>query len=384
MIHNDCVRGVSVMALTLLAGMAMADGPKAYVITGWNVNANDKAWHDRIAEEAKRDLEAAGYKVVQITEATKAQFKDAVQDPQAKGLVFIDHGTQGQNRVRLKDQDGEPSRATSQQFGGPFPNFDVMTIHACDQNTQKWRDLFPNADFHSWDGCIFPSDELRWQQKKQYAPAGAPQADNTSFGISPQLREGQFVTGAEDAYPLQPLGHWPMDPLLAGLFGNRTFTLIIEDQFPPQTNVLFSARIENGSIVQNWPAEGSPDADFLVIFRGDFWDIARQVPEVTLNVELEAPGSPVTIIPNFPAPPEVREWLYAGVRRTLFGMPPGGPECPPCAADFNQDGGVDGSDVEAFFNEWENGLGCADVNLDGGIDGADVEFFFAVWQEGGC
>ena len=62
---------------------------------------------------------------------------------------------------------------------------------------------------------------------------------------------------------------------------------------------------------------------------------------------------------------------------------PRGPRVP-ARADFNQDGGVDGSDVEAFFNEWENGLGCADVNLDGGIDGADVEFFFAVWQEGGC
>ncbi|MCX5688760.1 MAG: hypothetical protein NTV94_03035 [Planctomycetota bacterium] len=48
-----------------------------------------------------------------------------------------------------------------------------------------------------------------------------------------------------------------------------------------------------------------------------------------------------------------------------------------CAADFNQDGGVD-------FEAWEAGEGTADVNLDGGVDGADVDAFFLVWEAGGC
>jgi len=57
----------------------------------------------------------------------------------------------------------------------------------------------------------------------------------------------------------------------------------------------------------------------------------------------------------------------------------------PCtAADFNQDGGVDGSDVEAFFMAWEAGTPLADVNIDGGVDGGDVETFFVAWQAGGC
>ncbi|MBX3384930.1 MAG: hypothetical protein KF864_15645, partial [Phycisphaeraceae bacterium] len=56
----------------------------------------------------------------------------------------------------------------------------------------------------------------------------------------------------------------------------------------------------------------------------------------------------------------------------------------PCPADYNNDGGVDGADVEAFFADWEQGLPAADVNGDGGIDGADVEFFFAAWENGGC
>lgn len=59
----------------------------------------------------------------------------------------------------------------------------------------------------------------------------------------------------------------------------------------------------------------------------------------------------------------------------------GGPTCP---ADFNQDGGVDGADIESFFLVWETGDPAADVNLDGGVDGSDVETFFAAWEAGGC
>jgi cytochrome c peroxidase len=60
--------------------------------------------------------------------------------------------------------------------------------------------------------------------------------------------------------------------------------------------------------------------------------------------------------------------------------------CPgPCnSADFNHDGGVDGADIDAFFEAWEAGEISGDVNVDGGIDGADVETFFAVWTLGGC
>ena len=58
--------------------------------------------------------------------------------------------------------------------------------------------------------------------------------------------------------------------------------------------------------------------------------------------------------------------------------------CSPCPADYNSDGGVDGSDIETFFVDWQEGATCADVNQDGGIDGTDVESFFVVWEVGGC
>ena len=56
----------------------------------------------------------------------------------------------------------------------------------------------------------------------------------------------------------------------------------------------------------------------------------------------------------------------------------------PCLADFNQDGGIDGADVDAFFVNWAAGDSQADVNQDGGVDGSDVDAFFVIWQAGGC
>jgi hypothetical protein len=54
-----------------------------------------------------------------------------------------------------------------------------------------------------------------------------------------------------------------------------------------------------------------------------------------------------------------------------------------CPGDYNCDGGVDGSDVDAFMRDWTDASARADVNQDGGVDGADLQTFFAAW-EGGC
>ena len=58
--------------------------------------------------------------------------------------------------------------------------------------------------------------------------------------------------------------------------------------------------------------------------------------------------------------------------------------CLACPSDFNQDGGVDGADIEAFFLSWVTGSCDADVNADGGTDGSDVESFIVRWQTGDC
>ncbi|MBS0198066.1 MAG: DNRLRE domain-containing protein [Planctomycetes bacterium] len=53
-----------------------------------------------------------------------------------------------------------------------------------------------------------------------------------------------------------------------------------------------------------------------------------------------------------------------------------------CVGDYNCDGGVDGSDVQTFFADWEIGAPAADVNADGGVDGSDVESFYIHWEHG--
>ena len=57
---------------------------------------------------------------------------------------------------------------------------------------------------------------------------------------------------------------------------------------------------------------------------------------------------------------------------------------PPCYADFNMDGGIDGDDIVAFYMAWEAGESSADVNQDGGIDGSDSDTFYLAWEAGGC
>jgi hypothetical protein len=100
-------------------------------------------------------------------------------------------------------------------------------------------------------------------------------------------------------------------------------------------------------------------------------------------------GNPDSLFDGRPSGPIFRiarsRWAYdnldPGPAQTPEEDLPSERECP---ADFNEDGGIDGADVEAFFNVWEMGGETADVNADGGVDGADVESFFAAWGGGSC
>ncbi len=61
-----------------------------------------------------------------------------------------------------------------------------------------------------------------------------------------------------------------------------------------------------------------------------------------------------------------------------------GNACPPCAADYDNNGGVDGGDLAAFFADFEAGATCADVDQNGGVDGGDLGAFFIAFEAGGC
>ncbi len=57
---------------------------------------------------------------------------------------------------------------------------------------------------------------------------------------------------------------------------------------------------------------------------------------------------------------------------------------PACPGDFNDSGGIDASDLAAFFSAYEQGLRVADVDLSGGIDAGDLAVFIASYEAGGC
>jgi len=54
-----------------------------------------------------------------------------------------------------------------------------------------------------------------------------------------------------------------------------------------------------------------------------------------------------------------------------------------CFSDYDNNGGIDGDDVIAFFADWDAAGACADVDASGGVDGDDVILFFGAWDAGG-
>ncbi len=54
----------------------------------------------------------------------------------------------------------------------------------------------------------------------------------------------------------------------------------------------------------------------------------------------------------------------------------------PCLSDFDQNGGIDGGDLAAFFVAFEAGEGSADVDQNGGVDGGDLATFFEHFEAG--
>jgi hypothetical protein len=63
---------------------------------------------------------------------------------------------------------------------------------------------------------------------------------------------------------------------------------------------------------------------------------------------------------------------------------------PTCTADWNNDGGVNSSDIAAFLSTWLTSLGVSsiggDFNDDGAVNSADIAAYLAAWlgQIGGC
>jgi hypothetical protein len=114
-----------------------------------------------------------------------------------------------------------------------------------------------------------------------------------------------------------------------------------------------------------------------------------------IAAEIEAgTGNLTLVLKNADATPTVAatyagytNFNSAGPTLVVFARLGGGPTCPwqtdGCFADYNNDDGIDGDDVIAFFADWDNANICADVDDSDGVDGDDVILFFASWDLGG-
>lgn len=184
-----------------------------------------------------------------------------------------------------------------------------------------------------------------------------PQAINT-FGLVAGYMSGPRITSGRDRAGFYNFEEgWIFIPTLPGHDSSQAYSMndaahVVGTSYaafdgPPQAAFLFA----DGVLTDlNASSTGSPDA-------------ITQANDISANdliaADAQGPDGPLAVLLR----------PFTGTR---------------CPADFNQDGGVDGADVEAFFIAWESAQSSADVNQDGGVDGADVEFFFIAWQNGGC
>lgn len=53
-----------------------------------------------------------------------------------------------------------------------------------------------------------------------------------------------------------------------------------------------------------------------------------------------------------------------------------------CTADFDDNGGIDGGDLAAFFTAFEDGAPAADIDHNGGVDGGDLSAFLVAFEDG--
>ncbi|MGE0481407.1 MAG: hypothetical protein AB7Q17_13140 [Phycisphaerae bacterium] len=299
----------------LATAAAIADGPKAYVVTGYAKNDKDAADHQGLADEAESDLEAAGYKVTRVNRANKQQIKDAINDPDARALVFINHGASGSATVGGQGAEGAVELVTASQFG-VLDHYDIVTIHACDQCQEDWMDVFPDAEFHSWKGCIYVSDELAWQKDKVYPPATQPSTGSSTGDRHKDEEDGEFPEEDQglNVSHHSVAGNWPMDPGLAGLFGERSMNFYVTDDVFANRQLVYSALISDGSIIANALNTPAPSPDFNVLMPFDAYMAVIANPYLLLN-----PGSFGTLIQVEPLVGGLDlDATYRGLRRNLF------------------------------------------------------------------
>jgi len=239
-------------------------------------------------------------------------------------------------------------------------------------------DLFAGGLFSSAGG-MSANRIARWNGTAWSALGTGTDSPVLSLSVLPSgevVAGGQFITagGSISAY----FARWT---------GTNTPWITLDPQ--PQTiaageTLNLSATPANGyaNVSFQWQLNGQP------IVNGDGGASAGGGTVSGASSPLPSPtdGTPATLTITNAQPGDSGDFtaIFSNACGSITSIVATVTVAPTCPADYNQDGGVDGADLESFFIDWEAGDSQADVNQDGGVDGTDVETFIVVWEAGGC
>ncbi|MCJ7767041.1 hypothetical protein MUP79_01435 [Candidatus Bathyarchaeota archaeon] len=301
--------------------------PKAYVLTG-DVEGQTTA-ASNTALEAKSDYEEAGYDVVFINEASKQDVINALNDPDAKALWIVGHGkydsvagktgkeklTNPVEMIDMKDAYIEGSDFT------PKPNIKQVTFHSCGQDLKSWRDLFPNADFRSWESTTRSWQYYWWQWFNEYDPVTSD-ASISMPKVNPVLeQEGQFyfepTAGKYVANMSYLANDFPLHEPLKSQFGSQAVNFYTVDTNTGDRQILFGADIADGKIGSSY-VNGTAIPTFDVSVANEALYQILEYPSTIWNAY--AAGY-LQITPYVPVDKDV---LFKGMAMLFFGQTEGG------------------------------------------------------------
>jgi choice-of-anchor C domain-containing protein len=238
------------------------------------------------------------------------------------------------------------------------PDVKTMRVRAGEQES---------ADF-SFDGVVGSREDMRWSFRRWQFVATQTATEMEFFST---VYGGWFGPALDDVRVEGCIGA-VVRPLVTAC---RGMPVTIASLITGESPLAMRWQVEDASAPGGWRdlSEGPFALD------GVDWGVASGVDDATLTVTPDPSGS-------F-ARPQIRlRTRVANDCQSIVTLPTtlSVCQCLDCPADYNQDGGVDGGDIDVFFAAWESG-GCdGDVNADGGVDSGDVEHFFASWEAGGC
>jgi hypothetical protein len=338
-----------------------------------SVTASDGAFSDRVAVSWTPVTNATAYRLIRNTtdtqlggvivyESTAPSFNDTTAVPGVTYYYFVRVQQAGSISFRDMNAAGETG-SRSVPLSAPTANAGPdQNLTDLDANGNEPVTLNGSASFDT-DGTI---TNYRWQEGPTVLATGPAPTANVVLSagvhtITLTVTDNSGLTGAD--------------------------TVVIDINTRPVASAGDDQTVidsdNSGAEIVNLDASGSTDADGTIAnYRWQegatlLAEGTSPLASVSLPVGLHA--ITLTVTDNDGAT------ATDSVNVTVSTPPP--PACAwqsdDCVADYNNDGGIDGDDVIAFFIDWDNSNPCADVDASGSVDGDDVIVFFGQWDANG-